>query len=255
MNANATTAGQAPASFCADGTVAEVIIAHPTLRPVLERLGIDYCCGGKKPFAQAVSETGHDLKAVLEECRKTLQAAGNKTVAKDWTQASVTELANHILATHHVFTKAQLARVDGLLAKVQRAHAAAHGEMLEQARVTFDALFEELDGHLAKEEQILFPAILAIDGFLAGRNARPTVHCGRVAYPIQQMEVEHESAGNALVRLRELTNGYRLPDDVCATFEAFYDAMQALEADLHEHIHLENNILFPRSIAQEESLD
>ena len=238
----------------ADGTVADLVLAHPALRPLLDRLGIDYCCGGKKPFAQAVRDAGHDLQTVMANCRRTLQASAGAPVATDWNRASVTELADHILATHHAFTRSQLARIDGLLARVQRAHAAAHGALLEQVREIFDALRAELESHLAKEEQVLFPAIQAIDGYLAGRNARPAIHCGRVAYPIRQMEAEHDSAGAALARLRALTGGYQAPADACATFQALYEALTALEADLHEHIHLENNILFPRSIAQEEHI-
>ena len=256
MNKQAATKPTAhqPDDLCAKGTVADLVLAYPALRPLLERLGIDYCCGGRKPFAQAVRDAGHDLQTVMANCRRTLQASADAPAATDWSRATVTELADHILAAHHAFTRSQLARIDGLLARVQRAHAAAHGALLDQVRNIFDALRAELESHLAKEEQILFPAIQAIDGYLAGRNARPAIHCGRVAYPIRQMEVEHDAAGAALARLRALTGGYQAPDDACATFQALYEALTALEADLHEHIHLENNILFPRSIAQEEHI-
>jgi regulator of cell morphogenesis and NO signaling len=244
--------GQSSPDIRTDGTVADLVLAHPALRPLLERLGIDYCCGGRKSFVQAVRDAGHDLPTVMADCRRTLQATVGAPAATDWRRAPVTELADHILATHHAFTRSQLTRIDGLLARVQRAHAVAHGDLLKQVRDIFDALRAELESHLAKEEQILFPAIQAIDGYVAGRNGRPAIHCGRVAYPIRQMEVEHDAAGAALARLRELTGGYQAPVDACATFQALYEALPALESDLHEHIHLENNILFPRSIEQEE---
>ena len=252
--AESKTTSPSAADIRADGTVADLVLAHPALRPLLDRLGIDYCCGGKKPFAQAVRAAGHDLQTVIDNCHRTLRASAGAPAATDWARASVTELAGHILSTHHAFTRAQLTRIDGLLARVQRAHAAAHGDLLEQVRNIFDALRAELESHLAKEEQILFPAIQSIDGYLAGRNARPAIHCGRVAYPIRQMEAEHDSAGAALARLRALTGGYQAPPDACATFQALYEALPALEADLHEHIHLENNILFPRSVEQEERM-
>ena len=256
MNKQAASTTSSPSAdvIRADGTVADLVLAHPALRPLLERLGIDYCCGGRKPFAQAVRDAGHDLKSVMDACQRTVQASASTPAATDWTRATVTALADHILATHHVFTRSQLERIDGLLVRVQRAHAAAHGAMLGEVRDIFDALRAELESHLAKEEQILFPAIQAIDGYLAGRNARPDIHCGRVAYPIRQMEVEHDTAGAALARLRSLTGGYQAPADACATFQALYEALPALEDDLHEHIHLENNILFPRSIGQEERM-
>ena len=176
------------------------------------------------------------------------------STAADWPRASVTELADHIISTHHTFTRAKLARIDELLARVQRAHAAAHGALLEQVRGIFDGLRAELEPHLDKEEQVLFPAIRAIDGYLAGRNAWPVIHCGSLVNPIRQMEAEHDSAGAALARLRELTSSYQAPDDACPTFHALYEALPALESDLHEHIHLENNILFPRSVEQEERM-
>jgi regulator of cell morphogenesis and NO signaling len=256
MNKQAASTTSSPSAdvIRADGTVADLVLAHPALRPLLERLGIDYCCGGRKPFAQAVRDAGHDLKSVMDACQRTVQASASTPAATDWTRATVTALADHILATHHVFTRSQLERIDGLLVRVQRAHAAAHGAMLGEVREIFDALRAELESHLAKEEQILFPAIQAIDGYLAGRNARPDIHCGRVAYPIRQMEVEHDAAGAALARLRSLTGGDQAPADACATFQALYEALPALEDDLHEHIHLENNILFPRSIVQEERM-
>lgn len=123
--------------------------------------------------------------------------------------------------------------------------------MLSGVRKFYDLLHAELDGHLVKEEEILFPAIKGIDAFATGKGGRPVVHCGSVANPIAQMEAEHESAGSALVDIRRETDNYTLPSDACQTFAAFYEGMEALEADLHEHIHLENNILFPKSIQQE----
>lgn len=236
-------------------TVADIVLRHPDLRARLEQLGIDYCCGGKKPLADAVTDAGLDLKTILAELEQTLLQRQAATPATDWTAVPLTVLADHILDTHHVFTKKQLARIDVLLAKVQNAHRDRHGAMLDSLRHIFAPLQEELEAHLMKEEQILFPAIKGIDGFLAGRNARPVVHCGSVAHPIHQMEQEHDGAGTILVNLRKITHNYRMPDDACATFKALYEALAALEVDLHEHIHLENNILFPASIRQEELMN
>ncbi|HNX34810.1 MAG TPA: iron-sulfur cluster repair di-iron protein [Kiritimatiellia bacterium] len=235
-----------------DQTVAETVLRYPQLREKLEQLGVDYCCGGKRSLADAVQRARLDLAEVVRALEQALDQP--RAAATDWTAASVTALAEHILDTHHVFTKAQLPRIAALLAKVQRAHSLHHGAMLAALRSAFEPLRAELEAHLSKEEQILFPAIIAIDGYLAGRNARPQVHCGSVAHPIRQMEFEHDGAGAALARMRELTQDYQLPDDACETFKALYAALSALEVDLHEHIHLENNVLFPASVAQEQRI-
>jgi regulator of cell morphogenesis and NO signaling len=237
-------------AFRPEETVGALVTRLPALRPALERLGLDYCCGGKKPLGLAAKDAGLDWERVREELSRDL-AHPTPAPAKNWAAAPVTALADHILDTNHVFTRSQLAGIDRLLAKVQYAHHGNHGVMLDGLRTIFDALRADLESHLAKEEQILFPAIKAIDGFLAGRNARPAVPCGSVAHPIRQMESEHDAAGGMLDEMRKITGGYRLPDDACPTFKSLYEALEALEADLHEHIHLENNILFPRSMRQE----
>jgi len=230
-------------------TIAEIVLRYPRLRAKLEQLGVDYCCGGKKLLADAVKDAGLDLPEVLAELAQTLSQTPSAAPATDWTAVSPTVLADHILDTHHVFTRMQLDRVDALLAKVQNAHRSRHGALLDLLRSAFDLLQAELATHLMKEEQILFPAIKSIDVFLTRREEMPVVPCGSIAHPIQQMEHEHEGAGAILVKLRKITRNYRLPEDACETFKALYEALAALEADLHEHIHLENNILFPASLA------
>lgn len=244
-----------PTGLRPEQTVAEIVLRYPRLRARLEQLGIDYCCGGRKPLADAVEDAGLDLKTSLLKLEQSLLQKQVATPETDWTAVPLTVLADHILDTHHVFTKTQLARVDTLLAKVQNAHRNRHGAMLDSLRSAFDPLRAELEAHLMKEEQILFPAIKGIDGFLSGRNDRPVVHCGSVAHPIHQMEHEHDGAGAILVNMRWITDNYRLPDDACETFKALYEGLGALEADLHEHIHLENNILFPASVSQEQRMN
>lgn len=235
-------------------TLGELVTRYPRLRERLEQKGIDYCCGGKRTLAEAVTAAGLDLEATVADLEMSL-AQDPSTAAADWSAVPLSVLADHILDTHHVFTKAQLTRIDTLMAKVQNAHRARHGEMLDALRRVFDPLKAELETHLMKEEQVLFPAIKGIDGFMADRNGRPAVHCGSVTHPVRQMEREHDAAGTALVRMREITVNYRTPADACQTFKALYEALAALEADLHEHIHLENNILFPGSVRQEEAMN
>jgi len=236
-------------------TVRELVGRHPATREVFERHGVDYCCGGGKCLADAARESGADLAGLTADLKKALQAkpAGKVRVERDWFAASLSELAQHILDTHHVYTKSAMPRIGELLRKVLRAHGPRHGAMLEQVRRLFEGLDEEIAAHLMKEERMLFPYIQALDDGARAGAGRPESCFGTVRAPIQQMEQEHEHAGDALEQIRTITGGYTLPADACPTFAALYTELQRLEADLHEHIHLENNILFPRAIKAEET--
>jgi regulator of cell morphogenesis and NO signaling len=235
-------------------TVAELVIRHPEWRERLEMIGLDYCCGGKRPLGQAVAAAGLEWSAFVATLSNASAANAADTVQTNWNKSPLGVLVDHILEKHHSFTKGQLSRLDGLLTKVEAAHGAKHGEMLARLRRLFDGLHDELDAHLMKEEQILFPAIKGMDAFVHGQGEKPVVHCGSIANPIRQMEVEHDRAGEALAGMRRVTDNYRPPLDACQTFRALYDGLQALEADLHEHIHLENNILFPSAAELEATM-
>jgi len=244
-----------PLEIRPEQTVRDLVVHYPQLRQTLEKLGMDYCCGGQRKLMEAVEAAGlkwDETAAVLETAWKDAQ---KETSSVDWNVVTTTALADHILETHHMFTRAQLERLDDLLQKVRSAHGDRHGELLDVVRRVFDGLAMELQMHLQKEEQILFPAIKGIDAFVSGTDGRPEFHCGTIENPIRQMMLEHDNAGAALAQLRRLTDNYRLPEDACQTFAALYDGFQALEADLHEHIHLENNILFPKSTAQEAAMN
>ncbi len=236
-----------------DTTVRDVVVEHPESREVLESLGIDYCCGGGHTLADAAATAGIELEVVLQAVEQRLVAAELPQAEPErfWTQASLTELVDHIERTHHVFMKSMLPRLDDLFTKVVRAHGEHHGAMLRPLQATFNALRDEIEMHLMKEEQVLFPYIRQMEESVAETGIAPPMHCGTVQNPIHQMEVEHENAGGALAKMRALTCDYALPDDACPTFSALFDGLREMEADLHQHIHLENNILFPRSVEME----
>ena len=218
---------------------------------VFESFGIDFCCGGRATLADACRAANcapAEVVAALEAADRSAAAAGEPDPT-DWRTVSLTALTNHLVATHHTFMKRELPRVSGLLDKVLGAHAAHHPELADVARV-FGALRAEIDGHLMKEEQVLFPLIQEME---ATRQAG-SAHCGSVNNPIGVMEREHDNAGAALRRLRELTDGYTPPADGCATYEALLAGLAAIERDLHEHIHKENNILHPRAAQLEYAL-
>lgn len=229
-------------------TVRDLAGKFPQTLPVFEAKGIDYCCGGGKSLADAAAEQGVDLASLLDALNRALGEAETKfkPAEKDWYKAPLGELVDHIVSVHHGYMKTALPRLRSLVPTVLKAHGAQHGDMLRQVQSLFQALDAEISSHLMKEEQVLFPYLAALESCGA---EKPHACFGSARYPIRQMEFEHEGAGEALAKLREVTHDYALPADACPTFKAMYDELQRMEADLHQHIHLENNILFPRAIA------
>jgi regulator of cell morphogenesis and NO signaling len=234
-------------------TVRDLVGRYPQTRSVFEKYGIDYCCGGGKCLAEAARERGLKLPALVDALEKALQAATDKAEVadRDWYAAPLGELVHHIVDVHHGYMKTALPRLRSLVPTVLKAHGANHGDVLRQVQNLFNTLDTELSSHLMKEEQVLFPYIEALETAAREGSAAPQSPCGSVRNPIRQMEHEHESAGQVLAKLREATHDYALPADACPTFRAMYEELQRMEADLHQHIHLENNILFPRAIAVE----
>jgi len=208
-----------------DATIGQIAAETPASVRVFERYGIDYCCGGRVAFDEACRGRGLDAEAVRAEIEREASVAENQT---DWTKAPVNDLINHILEKHHVYLKTNLPLIEAKIAKVMQ----AHGEKVPAIAGVFGAMKEELDSHMMKEEMILFPMIRS-----TGRGSMG---------PIRVMLAEHDSAGDALAALRSLTSGYAVPEGACNTWRSLYFELAELERDLHRHIHLENNVLFPR---------
>lgn len=225
-------------------TVGELVTERPARARIFEELGIDYCCGGKKPLEDACGEKGLDPAGVADRLREADAAPGVDDV--DYAGMSLVALIDHILGTHHEYLRRELPRLADLTAKVVERHGGKETRLAETQHV-FHGLKAELEMHMMKEEQVLFPAIREMEE----TNAPPSFGCGFLSAPIGVMEMEHDSAGAALERLRELTDAYTPPDWACNTYRAVLDGLQTLEHDLHQHIHKENNVLFPRAIAVE----
>ncbi len=221
-----------------DMTVAELVKQNPARSRVFERFGIDYCCGGKKPLSLACRERGLDTAEVVGELEKL--AAGPGGSGGDWSAAGLEDLASHIVQTHHAFLRRELPRLEQLLVKVVRAHGHAHPS-LREVQSTFQRFAGEMREHMDKEERVLFPRIVAAER----KGAEPGGPW--LEAPISVMEAEHERAGADLARLRELTQNYQPPVDACPTYRALLEGLSAVERDTHEHVHKENNILFPRA--------
>lgn len=226
-------------------TVAEIVAEHPVAARLFEKRQIDYCCNGKRPLDEVCAERGIAMDALSEELEAVL--AAQPAPERDWSTERLGELIDHIVATHHEYLRQEMPWIEAKLNKLAEKHAERYPWVVS-LRDVFLGLKAELDMHMRKEEMILFPFIVrmeqaALDG--AGPVFAPF---GSIRNPITMMEMEHDSAGNALREIRRLSTGYTPPEDACSTFRATLDALEKLEADLHLHIHLENNILFPRAI-------
>ncbi len=222
-------------------TVGQLVTDRPIRSKIFEKLGIDFCCGGKKPLEEACRAKGLDPATVLAMLDAIDATDGPAPVDAD--AMTPTQLCDHIEQTHHAYLREELPRLDFMTRKV----AAVHGEgepRLVKIREIFVNFLAEIQSHMFKEEQILFPIIRGLE---AG-DERAASHCGHVANPIRQMELEHDEAGAALEQFRKLSDNYTPPEWACNTFRALYDALERLERDMHQHVHKENNVLFPKAL-------
>lgn len=228
-------------------TVGRLVVDRPERARIFERFGIDYCCGGKRPLEQTCREKGVRLEDVLEAIE--IQDRTERTPARDWSQAGLAELVEHIVGKHHEYLRQELPRLERLIEKV----AGAHGDRrpaLRTLRDVFHQFRAELEAHMFKEEQILFPMCRQLES----ADSLPQFRCGTVFNPIRVMFEEHDDAGAALLEMYTLTDGYTPPRDACNTYRAMLSGLAELQRDLHEHVHLENNILFPKSLEAEQRL-
>lgn len=230
-------------------TVGEIAAQSADAVRVFEKLGIDYCCGGKRTLGEVCVTKGLEAQQVVEAIEK----AGVQAAEQDWRKASLRDLTGHIIAKHHEFLRSEMPLLSARLLKVVQVHGGKDSR-LQELQGVFEDLRDELDMHLHKEEMILFPYIEHLDATAEAGLPLGQVPFGSVENPIRMMEHEHDSAGRALERMRQLTDGYALPEFACATVRALWQGLENFEKDLHQHIHLENNILHPRSIALEARL-
>jgi len=226
-------------------TVRELAVEVPNATRVFEKLGIDYCCGGHKSLEEACATANVSIDKVLLSLEQGVDTPASDS-NRDWNAAPLGELVDHIVNKHHTYVKSEAPRIQALIAKVVGVHGKNHPE-LEQVQVAFSELANELAAHLMKEEQILFPYVKQM---AAGSGCGPSCF-GTVRNPIRMMMMEHDGAGEKLHEMRQATGDYALPQDSCFSYGTLFAALAEFEQDLHQHIHLENNILFPRAIALE----
>lgn len=230
-------------------TVREIAANSLAAVRVFEQFGIDYCCGGKRPLDEVCREKGLDAAAVRLEIENAEGAGAGPE--RDWNSATLTELVRHIVGVHHGYLRRELPAIQARLEKVYRVYNERYGPTLTGLPEVFGALKDELEAHMMKEEMILFPAVEAME---SGKQTCASP-CGSVRNPIRVMELEHDDAGKALAQIRGITRDFEVPDYACVTYRALMSGLAELERDLHMHIHLENNILFPGAQKLEASLN
>lgn len=220
-----------------DRPVGQLVAEQPGRSSVFERWGIDYCCSGKKALSEACAVKKLDATSVLRD----LEASDSKAEppAVDWTREPLARLCDHIESIHHDGLREALPRLSMLTAKVAERHGPKDTRLVE-LRDLFAGFRSEMEAHMEKEEQILFPAIRALQSGIPMPG---------IEQPIQLMLAEHDDAGEALAKMRSLTDDFEPAPEACNTHRAMLHALGELEADMHQHVHKENNILFPRAIA------
>jgi regulator of cell morphogenesis and NO signaling len=220
-----------------DTTVGQLVTERPSRAKVFEKFGIDYCCGGGKPLGQACVDRKVEPQLVLDELRRN---DAQRAPERDWAALGLTRLADHIEQVHHAYLRQELPRLDFLTRKVAAAHGANHPE-LHRLREVFLDFKAELLNHMQKEEMLVFPLCRRLES----GDAPEVAGAPGIGGPLDVLTDEHEHAGRALEAMRELTGGYATPAGACNTYRAMLDTLKELEADMHQHVHLENNVLFP----------
>jgi regulator of cell morphogenesis and NO signaling len=231
-------------------TVGEIAAKDLRKAEVFKKYGIDFCCGGKKSLKQACEEKGLDVTVVEAELENPAPAV---QPANDFNRWEADFLADYIYNQHHIYYYNEMPVIKGLLTKVMQHHGSNHPE-LKYLYSLFSQLVQELDTHFMREEKVVFPFIKALvlakkTGNFEVLNSQPSL-----TEPIQIMEVDHEAAGGILADMKKLAGDYNPPADACNSYQYLYKKLKELDADLHQHIHLENNILFPKALKLEKEL-
>lgn len=230
-------------------TVGDIVANDYRTAAVFEQFGIDFCCGGRRSLSDACQTASADPDAV----RRALDALPHDVSSEgDVTRWPIQRLVDHIVATHHAYVRSALPTIARYLEKLVDVHGARHPELV-RVQSHFESMRSDLEQHMMKEEQVLFPYVkdLAERDGTCGQMLSPF---GTVANPIRMMEREHREAADELAAMRELTNGYVKPDDGCTTYAVCMAELARFEQDLHLHVHLENNVLFPRALRLEEEI-
>lgn len=234
-------------------TIREIAVEMPAAIPVFEKLKIDYCCGGDKYFAEACELANIAEDTLISKIAMVANESQGGNSLDGFSKKACDELVDYIVNKHHVFAKSEIERLTPLMEKVYRRHGEHHPN-LRKLRELFARLTDDLIPHMKKEEYVLFPYIKELVITEQMKRALPAPHFGTVANPIKMMMMEHDTAGDILAEMRKTTDDYTTPENACPSFIGLYFGLEKLEKDLHKHIHLENNLLFPKAQELEQSI-
>lgn len=229
-----------------DKSLGDFVADYPQSRDVFEKFNLDYCCGGQKNIVVAATEKNIDLDEFKFLVQKAIDEAPKKQRIKKWSNESLINIIDHIEKKHHVFTWDKLASSSLLLNKLVEVHGPKHGDFLSKLRSMFSEFKLKLEKHLLVEEDIVFNYIRILESSFGLKRKKSYSDPRFTIEVIDILNKEHEDAAEILTKMRDFTSNYKLPDYACKTFAKLYQDLQALEDDLHEHIHLENTILLPR---------
>ncbi len=224
-------------------TLGDLVTEDPRRSRVLEKFGVDYCCSGQRSLADAARDAGLDLAEVT----RALDLPDPAPAAQGHQALDNAVLAHDIVDTHHAYMWDEMPRLQALVDKVHKVHGDRHPELV-RVQAAFTEAVTALDPHMTTEERVIFPAISRLE------KTQAPVAFGSFAKPIEELRAEHDAVGKLFKELRYLTDGYAAPDDACNSYRAMLKGLEEMELDLHEHIHKENNILFPRVLALEEQV-
>jgi regulator of cell morphogenesis and NO signaling len=229
-------------------TIREIVAADFRTAAVFERRGLDFCCSAGRTIEQACRDAGADEAVVLRELAAVLEAPADGTPCYDTWDARA--LIAHIVGRHHDYVRQAIPPLLQHTKKIATVHGERHPELIHIAGL-FQRVADEMTDHMVKEENILFPVIAALEQAVTAHQPAPFMPFGTVENPISVMEAEHRFVGDAMAEMRHLTDGFVPPGDACATYRVCLHELDAFERDLHEHVHLENNLLFPKAVTLE----
>lgn len=227
-----------------DKTVGEFVAEDFRTARVFEKYGIDFCCGGKAALSEACREKDVDPVTIQSE----IETARSEPLERSQNYAAwgLPFLADYIVNTHHGYLNENTRQIAVYVRKIAEVHGAHHPEVIEIAGI-FDQIAADMEAHLREEEEVLFPAIKRIDAARKSGVEAETTDLNVLKVSLGKLNREHDAIGDAVHTIRDLSKGYAIPADVCTTFVLTYRKLKEFEDDLHKHVHLENNILFPKA--------